>query len=304
MIILQTLLLITSASSAIFDCKKAKSTIEHAICNNPKLSELDENLSKSYNNLFEHLSNIGKDAIKANEVVWIESIQSDCETSIYYKEFTDLPSCLIDKYSSRISKLNDYSMPVEGVYRYVVSNKDKRDGEVEYDLMDGGTPLTNLINREVNSFVKRNIRDKRNDVNVKIVVLSPSTLSIQKQLTYFGGAYPDFNNDYTYFDTKSLRKLDYKDFFVADKLPQLAIEIRTAHISEGKKHPDSIDCFDMTSNDIYLKLLENISGVKITPTTIELRTEAPHVCGDAQMANISTKKIGPYVTDRFKSFIK
>lgn len=299
-----TLLLIGAASAASFDCKKAKSTIEIAICNNQKLNELDESLSMSYNNLLGHLSEVGRNAMKGDESQWIKDIQSECDIMTHDKEYADLPSCLIGKYSSRIAVLNDYATPIEGVYRYEVSIRAKRDGKVAYDLMDGRSPLANLVNREVNSFVNRFIRDKGDDITVKIVALPPSTVSVQKELFYFGGAYPEFNNDYAYFDTKSLSKLDYKDFFIANKLPQLANEIRAAHISEGKKHPDSAECFDMTSNDMYLKLLENISGVKITSTSIEVRTEAPHVCGEAQLANLSTKNLGPFVTERFKSFIK
>ena len=303
-VVLHTLLLIGAASAASFDCKKAKSTIEIAICNNQKLNELDESLSMSYNNLLGHLSEVGRNAMKGDESQWIKDIQSECDIMTHDKEYADLPSCLIGKYSSRIAVLNDYATPIEGVYRYEVSIRAKRDGKVAYDLMDGKAPLANLVNREVRSFINTNIKDKSNDITVKIMALSPSTVSVEKELFYFGGAYPDFNNDYAYFDTKTLSKLNYKDFFIEGKLPQLANEIKTTHIGEGKRQRDSADCYDMTSNDTYVKLLENISGVKITPTTIEVRTSAPHVCGEAQLANISTKKLGPYVTERFKSFIK
>ncbi len=41
----------TSASAASFDCKKASTKIEHAICNHPELSKLDQEIAAAFKSL-------------------------------------------------------------------------------------------------------------------------------------------------------------------------------------------------------------------------------------------------------------
>ena len=42
---------VTSASAASFDCKKASTNIEHAICNDPELSKLDQEIAVAFKSL-------------------------------------------------------------------------------------------------------------------------------------------------------------------------------------------------------------------------------------------------------------
>ena len=59
--------------SASFDCTKAKSPVEKAICSNSELGKLDEQLASSYNNLKVHYSDtFFKRVIRKDQLDWLK----------------------------------------------------------------------------------------------------------------------------------------------------------------------------------------------------------------------------------------
>lgn len=99
-----TLLIIGLHSTAFsnqpsFDCQKAKSPTEKAICANPTLSKLDKNLADIYVSLKNHPAGrliIPVNTLIADQRKWLKERDSDnCDTE-----------CLIKKYQDRISLLS------------------------------------------------------------------------------------------------------------------------------------------------------------------------------------------------------
>ena len=131
-IILSTILLLSFLNAASFDCKKASSIIEKAICSNPELSRLDNLLSLEYKeakNLFtneeknDYKNEQWKSALKNEQIQWMKN-RKKCHA-------TNLTQCLKGVYKTRINELelyrtdfNSYIDPLSGQYEWKASNSE------------------------------------------------------------------------------------------------------------------------------------------------------------------------------------
>ena len=91
--------LIVKAEAASFDCTKAKSSVEKAICSDVELSNLDESLAKVY-----------KVALKEHPVQnFVRAQQRDWLNLNKYCDKEKFKDCLKEKYLKRISQLTNIS---------------------------------------------------------------------------------------------------------------------------------------------------------------------------------------------------
>lgn len=110
------LLLLSSLSwSASFDCSKAKGFIEQTICSDSVLSQLDDELSKAYNNARDTADQ--PDLIRKMQNNWIANIRSKCTNN----------RCLENTYKKQITESNSVNR-----YSWKVFNDDKMGIEFEY----------------------------------------------------------------------------------------------------------------------------------------------------------------------------
>jgi uncharacterized protein len=86
---------IQSASAASFPCEKAKSKVELAICASPKLSELDDYLSRYYAAARMALRH-AEDCLVSDQRSWIQLTRNQCKDA----------DCLKQAYLSRLSALH------------------------------------------------------------------------------------------------------------------------------------------------------------------------------------------------------
>lgn len=87
----------TAVQAASFDCAKATSDIEHAICNNPDLSSLDDRLSESYQLAMANLPGDQADALRSEQRSWLKQ-RDACNGQ---------ETCLSDLFSQRAAQLQD-----------------------------------------------------------------------------------------------------------------------------------------------------------------------------------------------------
>ena len=99
MVLIIILLISSNLYSASFNCKKAGTFIEHTICGDDELSQLDEDLSAAYKQARE---NGNKSQIKKEQIAWIKKERNKCQSI----------ACLRDSYTSRIGELS----PEEEIY--------------------------------------------------------------------------------------------------------------------------------------------------------------------------------------------
>ena len=106
------------AQAASFDCAKASTEVEKAICANPDLSRSDEVLARAYATALGGLSDEAKAAMQAGQREWLGFAALACTTDA--KPFTtaltdEQQGCLNAVYRSRISELAQSRM--EGDWR-------------------------------------------------------------------------------------------------------------------------------------------------------------------------------------------
>ena len=82
-----------SSQAAGFDCSRASSFVENAICSDPTLSALDDALNAVFNRALQNSYNPA--ALKQQQSQWLRGVRNTCGTN----------SCLVNVYSQRISVL-------------------------------------------------------------------------------------------------------------------------------------------------------------------------------------------------------
>lgn len=88
--------------AASFDCKKASTLVEKAICADPKLSALDDHLSQSYAETIDSVSDAA--SLKVAQKAWLQE-RNKCQT----------PACVSKAYQARIALLDTFSETFSGI---------------------------------------------------------------------------------------------------------------------------------------------------------------------------------------------
>lgn len=84
-------------AAASFDCQKAKSGLEHLLCDNAELSQLDSQLGKHYQKLTSTLTPAEVKQLRATQSAWLDRRVMDCATTNV--------NCLKNLYQKRIETL-------------------------------------------------------------------------------------------------------------------------------------------------------------------------------------------------------
>ncbi len=103
-----TLAFASQSGAASFDCAKAKSKIEKAICADPKLSQFDEDLNRYYTTALEALKD-GASCLKNDERQWVKTARDKCGPKA---------DCLTKAYLGRLATL-DGLQPGMSTIKYV-----------------------------------------------------------------------------------------------------------------------------------------------------------------------------------------
>ena len=107
------------AQAASFDCAKAATSFEKAICASPELSASDETLAVAYATALGGLSKAAADEVKATQHSWLDYAARSCGDDaqpIAGTYTSDQASCLNSVFRSRISDLESSRM--QGGYRF------------------------------------------------------------------------------------------------------------------------------------------------------------------------------------------
>jgi uncharacterized protein len=121
--------LMPSAWAAAFDCNKASTFVEKAICSDSRLTGMDDQLGRLYKDALAASSNSA--ALKAEQRAWLSS-RDQCKNS----------DCIINAYDDRISSLSAMSAPAKpggltGTYKGVngeVLVQQTADGRIKFAI--------------------------------------------------------------------------------------------------------------------------------------------------------------------------
>lgn len=162
---------VVPAAAASFDCSKASTPYEQAICGRPELSAADDVLAKSFATAIGGLTKEGTEAMRASQRVWLDYAQRVCTdnaTPLTSGSYDDEgASCLLEKLKAR-SLVLEASRMMGGHRFYIVSQyrampdpneADNPDSywkvsshEMSYPLLDHDDPLA----ENFNGFMKQN----------------------------------------------------------------------------------------------------------------------------------------------------
>jgi len=129
--------------SASFDCKKAATAFEKAVCADPKVSKLDEDLAAGYNKAIAALSKDGQKILRDGQRRWLSYANDFC---LKYKN--DQQNCLELVYERRIQDMDTAAKKIGPFvfsridYFYVKDDPDfgrPSQGETSYPRIDNPT---------------------------------------------------------------------------------------------------------------------------------------------------------------------
>ena len=151
--ILGNLLLLAGISTAsAFDCGKAQTSVEKAICANPKLKAAYDAMAATYDELRTAADATGKESLRISQLRWIGQ-REGCA----YPDAADVPGCVTDMTLKRNAVLtaSPETGPADGsdLAPWFVQKVGKNGGwDIRFDLVRFAQPQSegeSLFNREV-----------------------------------------------------------------------------------------------------------------------------------------------------------
>ncbi|MHA6296862.1 DUF3298 domain-containing protein [Devosia sp. CAU 1758] len=133
-----------SALAASFDCSKAGTPFEQAICDNPELSVADDRLAKTYATAIGGLSDAALADIRGSQREWLDYAGRVCTRTAEPLRTGDYDergvSCLVDVFNSR-SRVLETSRMIDGTRFYPVGRFAALPDPYEADNPDSSWPV-------------------------------------------------------------------------------------------------------------------------------------------------------------------
>ncbi|HEY4202337.1 MAG TPA: DUF3298 domain-containing protein [Devosiaceae bacterium] len=231
-----------SAQAASFDCSKAATPFEKAICADPELSAQDQVLSVAYKTAVGGLSQAAADQMLAGQRSWLKSNDLVCSDAMLPgdKEAadpgadvaqTERIACLKTAYQDRIKVLENSRML--GGLRFFNIDKYQAapdpEGESYYKVSNNSTSLTHIDGQDAmakafNGFADKAVAEGTSDeietssdytygVAVKAVTANRIDLEVDTYWYGHGAAHGEYTVTYRHFLKDDQRGLEASDIF-------------------------------------------------------------------------------------------
>jgi uncharacterized protein len=256
------------ASAASFDCAKAASPFEKAICSSPEVSAQDDILAKAYQTALGGLAADAANEIKSAQRAWLTYAEHSCsdDAQPIAGEYTDdQKACLATTYRDRIGDLEASRM--QGGYRFYpidryLVEKDTQalpedfnkvaDRQFEIVKIDGTDDVSTAFNAAVDKIIAETPdlfepgtttiagSDGTSDSDVKTTVSAVTSQRITLQTNEYwyghGAAHGNYFITNRHFLLTEKRLLEASDIFEGDgwqdTLGQLALDGIKAKLGE------------------------------------------------------------------------
>jgi len=107
--LLMACLIPTITSAASFDCDKAHSPLEKAVCADPALSTLDSSIATSYNSAMQRLSPDGQILLRDGQRQWLNFVRDLCFVP---QSASEIGFCLTRRYTDRLKDLSTAAVTI------------------------------------------------------------------------------------------------------------------------------------------------------------------------------------------------
>lgn len=266
------------ATAASFDCSKAQSPFEKAICSSPEVSAQDEILAKAYQTALGGLSTDAANEIKSAQRAWLGYAEHSCsdDAQPIVGEYTDDQNqCLAATYRDRIRDLEASRM--QGGYRFYpidryLVEKDTQalpedftkvaDRQFQIVKIDGSDEVAAAFNAAIDKIIagtpdifepgtttlEGSDGTADDDTATKVSAVTSQRISLQTNEYWYGhgAAHGNYFITNRHFLLSEKRLLEASDIFEEDewqeKLGQLALDGIKAKLGE--------DYFANTDDDV------------------------------------------------------
>jgi uncharacterized protein len=280
----------TAGFAASFDCSKARSSMEKAICGNSQLSQLDEELASVYKNARLKLSPTSNNILVTGQRSWLRFNSTYCfiDTNAGLVPMPEATRCLIDAYQDRIkdlTKTGEILGPFKtftAIDHHIRVTKEKEAVYIvkrTFTQVDDVTPEGKILNNYLSFKEKADLPDERGteSYDVTLKKISPDWLYKQVFSEIMTGAYPTSDTECGLFSVKQSRSLKISDIFEGNAWRQVFATVTKKHFLElAKKEKD----FDVTMvSHAHLSAIKSSSPFTfcLTQKGIEIFGFLPHV---------------------------
>lgn len=249
------------AQAASFDCAKASSAFERAICDTPELSQKDEILAKAYATALGGLSKQASDAVKAGQREWLHYAERACtdDAEPLKGDYDDEgASCLATLFSGRIGDLEESRMRsgrrVYMMDRYTVFPDPEAADDAftkvttrQYSSarIDGDNEEAHGFNALMETYDSQGGPESEEDASSDVVntlgidSISDARISVRHDSWWYGhgAAHGNYGTSYIHYVTAEDRELAAGDIFKGDDwvaaLAELAFADLRRQLGEG-----------------------------------------------------------------------
>ena len=216
--------------AASFDCAKARSNVEKAICTSPELSKIDEEMAAAFQATKGKLSATAFAEVRGNQIEWLRFASAYCsKTSNGVPK--ELTQCLLDAYQSRRDALSEtkrigrFSTYV--LVKYAAGELQGSAGSSTYvQIDDPGTAI-----QQFNKDLRADTTDaqQRSSVSRTVKPLRDDAVSVVNSVVVWGGVHPDSETSCYVYSFEAHRFLTLSEVFASSRWQSIA----SSHI---KKH--------------------------------------------------------------------
>lgn len=321
------------AAGASFDCAKAGTPFEHAICDSPELSRADDRLAKTYQTAIGGLSEGALADVRGDQRNWLDYARRVCApdakpmTSGSYDE--ERQRCLINVFNSRSSALEDSRM-INGRRFYMraqfaampdpdAENADAfwavAQHELSYVQVDSAEPFAAAFNAYVKEEALKlsgvfgangeingdGSSDTSNSISVAEASGSRVDLNVGTYWYGHGAAHGNYSKTYLHYLVHENRPLAARDIFTGKRwqagLLDLTVEALKAEHGDALMLDDTSYIADAVTDPARWDLSD--------PYALILQFQPYEVSAyayGAPTARISLEKLAPYVSEESDFF--
>jgi uncharacterized protein YecT (DUF1311 family) len=281
------LLLVPVSQAASFDCAKAGTSFEKAICADEELSKQDEVLAQAYATALGGLSTNAANEVKAGQKAWLNFAQRVCSpeakpiTGIYDEEQTQ---CLSSTFRTRISVLEASRM--QGGYRFypidrylVQPDSELKEGDFGYkasekefhtvkidredDLAAAFNAAIDAISADQGDFFVEGTMDispeddtSDYDISIKVADVSAYRISLTYNQWWYGhgAAHGNYFISHHHFLTEQKRMLEASDVFAGEGWQERLVEATVAHLKS-----------DVGEDNLFEDYAKNVADIAVDP---------------------------------------
>jgi uncharacterized protein len=262
------LLNVSPAAAASFNCAKAQSPFEKAICSSPDLSQQDDVLAQAYQTALGGLSADAASEVKSAQRAWLAYAEHSCseDAQPISGDYTDdQKQCLAATYRDRIGDLEASRM--QGGYRFYpidryLVEKDTQalpedftkvaDRQFQIVKIDGASDIATAFNAAIDAIIAgtENVFDPGtltlagsdgtadDDTSTKVSAVTSQRIGLQTNEYWYGhgAAHGNYFITNRHFLVDDKRLLEASDIFEGDdwqaRLGQLALDAIKAKLGE------------------------------------------------------------------------